>query len=363
MAQKYFNQLNYTLGNEDTTLEVEMVKKLKPKSIFAVAGSGSRALPLMQEGVEKLVCADVSSHQLYLTILRMETIRQFDFHDFLLFWGFPPYGGYDYGHKRRELFYNLELDDQAKEFFLDVYKELGWQSVLYEGKWEKTFKTLAKINRKILGRDYDKIFQFHHIQDQARYFENDFPMKRWKTVLFLLGNKAIFNALLYKGDFIKKNVSQSYLDYYTEAFDHLMSEQLARNSYFMHLCFYGEIRHEDGNPVEAKEEIFYANKKALESASFQTYQEDMISCIEKRGKFDFLSLSDVPSYFSGDLEESFLQKIKVGLNPGAVIVLRSYLRVPKCDETGFVDITPQFGPEIFEEKVQMYKVKVLRFDP
>ena len=36
MGQKYFTGLNYTLGNEDTSVEIAMIKKYKPKSIFFI---------------------------------------------------------------------------------------------------------------------------------------------------------------------------------------------------------------------------------------------------------------------------------------------------------------------------------------
>ena len=45
MTEKYFKSLNYSLGNEDTTFEVEMVKKLNPKKVLAVAGSGCHDVP------------------------------------------------------------------------------------------------------------------------------------------------------------------------------------------------------------------------------------------------------------------------------------------------------------------------------
>jgi S-adenosylmethionine-diacylglycerol 3-amino-3-carboxypropyl transferase len=52
MAQKYFTGLNYTLGNEDTSVEIGLVAKFKPKSIFSVCGSGGRALPLCGEAFD-----------------------------------------------------------------------------------------------------------------------------------------------------------------------------------------------------------------------------------------------------------------------------------------------------------------------
>ena len=59
MGHNYFNSLNYSLANEDTGLEYELVKRLKPKSIFSITGSGGRFTPLMQEGVEKLFYVDM----------------------------------------------------------------------------------------------------------------------------------------------------------------------------------------------------------------------------------------------------------------------------------------------------------------
>ena len=57
--KEYFYDLNYTLANEDTTLEYEMVKELKPKFVLSVCGSGGRALPLICGGAERLDAIDV----------------------------------------------------------------------------------------------------------------------------------------------------------------------------------------------------------------------------------------------------------------------------------------------------------------
>ncbi len=53
----------------------------------------------------------------------------------------------------------------------------------------------------------------------------------------VIGNRATFNALLYKGDFIKKNVEQSYYDYYSEAFKKLFTTAPAkRTSFCNYVC-------------------------------------------------------------------------------------------------------------------------------
>jgi S-adenosylmethionine-diacylglycerol 3-amino-3-carboxypropyl transferase len=80
-------------------------------------------------------------------------------------------------------------------------------------------------------------------------------------------------------------------------------------------------------------------------------------------KYDFLSLSDVPSYFQGDLETEFMQRIKPGLSPGAVVVNRYYLRKSECDLDGYVDITENYLKLIELEKVQMYDIRIYKYQP
>lgn len=364
MVKKYFSDLNYTLGNEDTELEFEMINSIKPKNILTIAGSGSRAMPLLHEGCENLYCVDVSRPQLFLTELRKETIKSLSFHDYLAFWGFPPYAAYDYSIKRREIFESLDLSFECTEYFTKVFGELKWGSILYIGKWERTFAVFAKIVQKIFGKDFDQSFKYHNVSDQVHYYNNKFPMRKWKVVLFMLGNKSVFNALLYKGDFIKMNQPESHFEYYYNAFERIFTHSLTRSSFFLNLCFFGKIDHEDGNTIEAKEHCFMQMKKSLNANSLVHFMnQDLLSAAAKvkQKSIDFVSLSDVPSYFGGDLERDYLQQLKPSLAKGAVLVLRSYLRVPESNLEGFTDVTPRYSELIAKEKVQMYIVQVFEY--
>ena len=51
------------------------------------------------------------------------------------------------------IFILLALFEQTKSFFEKVFLELNFQSVLYLGKWERTFQILANINKMLLGSD------------------------------------------------------------------------------------------------------------------------------------------------------------------------------------------------------------------
>lgn len=360
-TKQYFSDLNYSLGNEDTGLEVEMLKQLRPKKVLSIAGCGSRLWPLGAHGADEVIGIDVAPQQLFISELRLEGIKSFSHQDYLLFWGFPPYGAYDYSFERRKLFDSLDLGEDCRKYFQDLFQKNNFAPLLYEGKWEKTFSLLSKVVRLMLGKEYDGLFRHRTLDEQIKYYESEFPMKKWKSVLFLLGNKAVFDALLYKGDFIKKNVPESHFDYYFGAFERLFTQVLVRESFFAHLCFYGKLAHEDGNTVEAHAEVFERMQKTYSGgAKTQLLGLDLLSAAREfqGADLDFLSLSDVPSYFSGDLERDFMQELRGTLSPNGVAVVRSYLREPEANLEGYADITPQFGDLIAKEGVQMYRIKV-----
>lgn len=362
MGQKYFSGLNYTLGNEDTSVEIEMIKELMPKKIFSICGSGGRSLPLMHEGALELSLSDLSKEQLRLAELRLATYRELTHEQFLMFWGYFPYSDNNHKTERKELFIKVTLAPDTREFLTMVFNEIDFDSLLYLGKWERTFAVFAKINRVLLGADYDRILRFDNLDDQVEYYKTKFPMKRWKALIQILGNKAMFNALLYKGDFITKNSPLSHFDYYFQSFERLFTRDLAQKSFFLQLCFYGKIKSLLGVPVEAQKENFERVHKAKTKVDY--VQEDFVSYLAKGEKqYDFLSLSDVPSYFQGDLERDFMQTIKPGLIPGAILVTRYYLRKSECDLDGYVDITENYFKLIELEKVQMYNIRVYKYQP
>ena len=357
---KFFSKLNYTLANEDTEFECRLTSKSNPKRILSVCGSGSRCFPLIAEQTEELICVDLSIEQIYLAKLREQTHKEFSYEDFCLFWGYPPFSAKDFTDKRQSLFESVKLENEVSNYFKNVFTELKWESVLYIGKWEKTFSLFSKIVSKVMGKNVrTKMFSFDDLDEQRKYMMNEFPTFRWKLLVAIIGNKSMFNALLYKGDFIQKNVEDSYLQYYSKAFNNLFYNGLIKNSFFLQLCFYGEIVWDSGNLIEAKEENFLEIKERLKGCKVTYENCDLIEAIKKYEDLDYISLSDVPSYFSGEIETNFYQEIKPSLSAEALVVNRNYLRIPKSNKTDYKDITDSFEKEIQEEKVQMYRIEVL----
>ena len=360
---KYFLDLNYSMANEDTALERDIILKTRPKKIVSVCGSGSRSLPLIHPTLEELHIVDLSKEQLMLAKLRIETILNLTHQEFLMFWGYAPFDAAENNNYRKQLFLRFDLNKDEEVYFLNLFNARDWESILYSGKWEKTFILFSKVIQKFLGKDIcEELFSFDDLEKQQDFIKNKFPKYKWLLILSVLGNKSMFNALLYKGHFIKKNVEESYISYYKKAFNHLLTENLAKKSFFLQLCFLGKIKHPEGNLVEASEACFKQMKKYLPKVNVVFHQRDLIKTIGSLDDVDFVSLSDVPSYFSGDLEKNFVNKLKNSLSDDGLLVNRNYLRVPEADRSGFSDISGKFKKSLNNESVQMYRVEVLKHE-
>lgn len=364
MSTKYFCKLNYTLANEDSWPEINIAKKIQAKKILAIGGSGGRSLPLLSCAPESLHYIDLGLEQLHLIELRKESIRSLNYQQFLTFWGYPPYADNENCKEREDLFASLSLKAASRTYFQEIFQQNNFNSPLYMGKWEKTFATFSKVAQRLLGKkNLEKFLTFKDLEEQRKYLATGFPRLRWKIALMIMGNAAVFNALLYKGNFIKKNIPLTHYQFYKSVFDSLFENTLVKENFFIQLCFFGKIQNAEALPAEADQQIFNQVKEQLvKSTTSMAIQDNIINyCQSTSEKFDFISFSDVPSYFEGELEEQFMQKIKPALLPGALIINRYYLRIPQnIDLTGFSDVTEEFTGDIKNELVGVYQIKIYR---
>lgn len=362
MSFEYFKKkLNYTLANEDSAVELAILPPGLPH-LACVAGSGGRVLPLFAGSPERVSCIDVSPEQLMLTELRVEAARILSRLEFLGFFGYP--GGEAHFDDRQRLFASLELTAPTREFFAGYFAAIGWQSLLYLGRWEKTFKTISRIVQSMVGERVLEIFDKKTKAEQRRFLVDGFPDLRWRMALFALGNSALFNALLYKGHFPSNNVASSYFRFYEEAFNRIFAKTLARENFFLQVVLYGELRHPEGNPVECQPGVYERVQQGIRGAKVSYHAQNVVDWVKGAdARVDFLSFSDVPSYFSDHLASSFMQDIAARMGKGSLTVVRSYMHRPlNVDLTGYRDVTERYAAAIDAEKTQMYFIDVYEKD-
>lgn len=324
--KSYFDHFNYSLANEDNFLEINIAKIAKSKSILAIAGSGNRSLFLSSTFPDNLVIIDTSSAQIN---------------------------------------YCQYKEGLVRESTLDHYWQVLNESLLYEGKYEKTLITFSKIIKLLVGsKNVKKLFSFDTHEEQKEYYQKHFPRKRFHLALHLIGNPFVMNKLLYKGSFVKKNIPLSHGRYYIQRLEEIIQRFLLKEHFFAQLLLLGEIIFPQAKICENTPDVYHQTQAWLKDHR-PLYLQKTITEITLKDlpcKINLVSYSNVPSYYQGKLEQSHMQQLKKILESHALVIVRYYLRIPEnIDLTGYLDVTDQFEKVIAKEKVNMYDIKVYQF--
>lgn len=342
MAKYFTDKLNYSLANEDIELEANICKKLKPKVIGSICGAGPRGLYLLPQGGCELDLFDVSPIQIEWARAYEKAIKELDEVSFLRAY-------HDDSSILKSIGVNVGLNEILESN----------EVAALAGSWEKTFLKFSKLAQKILGRKILRQLKNCQSLDEQKYIITSTSFSvRWTVVLAIVGNKSMMNSLLYSGDFIKKNLKESYVKFYRSRFARLFSTTLVKDNFFLSLCLFGEVTLTN-TPLRCRS--FNGLQTSVKDSEIKYHMGDIVSTLSNGEKqYDYFSYSDVPSYFDDGLGNDFIQKAKPSIKVGGVICVRYYLRVFKPDLAGFEDITEQFSSEISKEKVGVYNIKFYR---
>lgn len=366
MANEYFKDLNYTLANEDTFIEHELLPE-GANRVFCIAGSGSRVLPLLAKRPKEVDVVDMSVAQLYLTELRYQATKVFTYEEWLFFFGYrgglQSFGKID-GDSRVELFQRIELTDPCRVFWAD--RREGWKNrgFISLGKWESHFIKLGHIFREYLRFDFTPIFEAQSLDEQIELWNKHWPAKRFTAFMKIAASEYVFNKFLYKGHFAgsddHRTEKRSPSQFLEEEFRRLFHTILARKNYFMQMLFLGGIKFEEGLPTEAHQSVFEAIKK---SPTKINYRLGNLLEILPDAPWDFVSLSDTVSYLSKEDANRLLKILHSDTKSGSTMVIRSFMRAPtQIDLTGWEqlvgdeqkawkrDVTGVYNFHIFRKK-------------
>jgi S-adenosylmethionine-diacylglycerol 3-amino-3-carboxypropyl transferase len=330
----YFSKLNYTLGDEDTISEYSIIPN-DCENVISISGSGGRVVPLIGKHPKVLTCVDVLQEQLDLTMLRIESIKQLNYYDFMRLLGYPEHPVTN--DNRKKIFDTIILDNDVKSRLIRQFECENWGPIIYQGEFEKMLIKLSKLIRFILGDSLDRLFGFDDLVEQRRFFDSKyFPSKRWNLAILIFGNGVALNTLLYRGDFPKKNLEGSTYSCYKKMFEYLFRNVLCKESFFLQMLLLGKLKNSQESMLEADEEIFNSVKLALDSTKVYYQKNDIVSAIrDNLSKFDFVSMSDVPSFMVNGSENSFLLDISDNLLPECKVVTRGHLRITNPDYFGY----------------------------
>lgn len=330
MTQEYFSDLNYTLANEDTRIEYDLLPE-NVSRVFSIAGSGARCLPLIARHPGELDVVDMSLSQNYLCELRFEAAKVLEYEEYLFLMGYRgalPTGS-DVGDDRRTIFAKVPLSPGAKAYWEE--RSAGWspRGFILLGRWEAHFQKLGFLFREVLQCEFAKVFEAQTLVEQVALYEKHWPQVRWKSFLRVAASEFVFNRFLYKGHFSGRSEatteSRPPYQFVQEEFERIFRTQLVRKNYFMQILFLGRIAYEEGLPLEAQRHIFEKVKTAPTRVNYLL--GNLLEHLPRKN-YDFISLSDTISYLGNEEANQILQGLHTQTRAGAQVVIRSFLRAP-----------------------------------
>lgn len=330
MSNIYFSDLNYSLSNEDTQIEYEIMP-LGANRVFSIAGSGARCLPLLAKNPVHMDIVDFSLPQLYLTELRIAATKALTYEEFLFFLGYRGalQGESTPSHHRRHLFQKLSLGEECRQYWLQNEEVWQKQGFILLGRWEKHFQKIGKIFRDYLQCDFTAIFLAQSLPEQIQLYQKMWPKWRWNAFLRIAASEYVFNKFLYQGHFSgdakHRTEAKAPYEFIKDEFERVFLTQMLRKNYFMQILFLGRIQFEEGLPFEAHRQIYEQVQNS--TTSIRYFNRDLTEALQI-STYDFISLSDTISYLSPELIETLKLRLTQQTNKNARVVMRSFMRAP-----------------------------------
>ncbi len=332
----HFNQLNYSLANETTDIELIHLEENTSK-ILCIAGSGSRFTPLLSKNPESIDVVDSSLQQLYMAELRYQCIKQLSYSEYLKILGYTICESAE----RLSIFKKIVLKKEIIIYFTDINTSWVQNGFLLIGSWEKKLQILRKIFYCFHFKNLEKIFCDNN--------KVKFPFLAWNIFCKLFLNEAIIGRLLYSGQ-SKYNRELPLGQFLNTAFSKQikLSENL-KNEFFMQLVFTGKLQ-PSAWPIETDETVFKQSKQSKTRVQF--LQKNLTEL--DYGDYNFYSLSDVFSYLPDQLSQKIIDQI-ASSDRHSKTVLRYFMYEPKLSYS-------DFNVEIIDstlDSVPIYKMYLL----
>ncbi|MDP5030505.1 DUF3419 family protein [Paraglaciecola sp.] len=350
--------LNYTFVNEDTSTELSI---LSPGSnILAIAGSGSRVVPLFMSEPKSICCVDTLKSQLYLTEMRIEAVRQLEYDDYCMLLGYknsePIY--------IQKLFDKLKISDDAKLFLEHHFKKFGWRRIIFSGKWERSIGKASSFFKLCVPDLEYRLSKCNNITEQEVVFaKTKFRIfLAFKILEFFTMMSCLIDMLKVRRKKINFKSSSTSVKHYWEGLNNIVHRKIVLENFFYSILLTGKYNRFEAPTLEIDANKYSRYKKGIENCQISYVHNDIFDFIMNTNcKFDFVSLSNTPDYLSKEMKFKFMQMLKCGLARNSKVVFRNCLSQKiKINTSGFDDVREEFSKPVKLDITPFYKVNIFR---
>lgn len=317
---QFYKRLNYSLGNEDWSVEEQALRIRSGDRVACVTASGDRPLHLLMTDCSEVISIDMNQIQTNLLELKLSALSQLDYEKYIAFLGCEP-------TEHRFAIYNELKNNLSAEAaaYWDKNKKMIERGVVYQGFVERLTNVVSKVLHVIRHKKVDTLLSFSDIDSQR-----DYVKKEWDT-LFL---RELFELLLSSniskyiindpGLIVQEDGSIIPGQYIYQRMNQYLENNLARKSPLFQLIFTGKILPDAYFPY-----LTYEGYKKIR-ANINRLQFKTGNIIEFLNStvpntFDCYSMSDIASYMPQEIFEELLNGIYSSAKDNAHFCLRELM--------------------------------------
>jgi S-adenosylmethionine-diacylglycerol 3-amino-3-carboxypropyl transferase len=320
MRSGFLETLNYASVNEDWRTEAEALRFRGGERTLCVTGSGDRALDLLPHDPGRIVAIDLVPAQSHLLRLKMVALSRLAYPEYAAFLGLTPEEEDWRWAVWRSLRDGLPTDARA---FWDERREPLRAGILYQGRWERHYRRVARLARLLRPRLIRRLFAFRDLEAQRRFVRERWDSPLWRAAWRIVCSPAV-SRLTFGDPAFYAHVAVSPGRVLYERMRASLERYLARENFMVSLALRGRLAEEDLPPylTETGHALIRERLDRIEVVT-----ADVVEYLEEpgHGPFDRFSLSDVPSYLGADDFNRFVAGVTRCAAPGARVCIRQFL--------------------------------------
>jgi S-adenosylmethionine-diacylglycerol 3-amino-3-carboxypropyl transferase len=317
----FAQKINYSSSNEDTRSELKALDIGHEDVVLTITGSGSRSLELLISRPKKIISIDMNPLQNFLLELKISAIKNLPYDEYLEFLGVRESAERIFIYQRLR----SELSAEAKNYW-DGQSASIKRGIIYQGRWERYFKTLSLIVRLFRGKKIKQLFSFTDLQEQIAFCQTSWNTKSWrKFILFVC--RRFFWKYIFQDPGFYRYVPRGFPvgDYIYRSLSKTLETYPARENHFFALLIHNKYINENYLPIHLHEKYYPLLKEYVSRIEVVTDSLQNFLVTLPENSIHKFSLSDISSYTSEEDFVAILESCVRAAAPEARFCLRHFL--------------------------------------
>jgi S-adenosylmethionine-diacylglycerol 3-amino-3-carboxypropyl transferase len=316
----FYKRLNYSLGNEDWSVENQALRIAPGDRALCVTASGDRPLHLLMTDCAEVISIDMNAIQNHLLDLKIAAITELDYENYLAFLGCEP------TKHRFSMFNHIKprLSHDAIIFW-EKHKKMIERGVIYEGKVERLTRLGSRCFKLLRQKKIETLLAFTDLDLQQEFIAKEWNTTTWRSIFEIFLNSHISKMILNDPGL------HSYVDpsikpgkYIYDRMLNYLNNNLASQSALIQLILNGKVSKEAYFPYLTFDGY---SKIRRNSDKLRFHTGNIIEFLNQQhsNPIDCFSMSDIASYMPQNIFENLLSGIKNAATPQARFCIREFM--------------------------------------